>query len=244
MKFIKPGYQILTKDFSNMLKNIELAGRTCYKSEDKITDDSASRFVANLVKHGHEAMIEHEKITVKFICDRGISHEIVRHRMASYAQESTRYCNYSKDKFGDQCTFIIPFWTNIPEGEQPRAKWGAKEDIFKFGDTILSEDEASFINSCWYAEKSYFDLLNKGWTPEKARAVLPNCLKTEIIVTMNLREWRHFFKLRCAADAHPQIQQLAIPLLLEFRGRLPVVFDDIDYNKNFNSDCYARPIED
>lgn len=207
MKIIKPSYEIMTPiNREAILKNIELAGRTCYKSEDKITEDSASKFVRMLVKNGHEAMIEHQAITVKFVCDRGVSHEIVRHRIASFAQESTRYCNYSNDKFGSEITVIEPFFFD-EDSEEYKVWWAC----------------------CATAEVDYLRLLRLGRSPQEARSVLPNSLKTEIVVTMNVREWRHFFKLRCASTAHPQMRELAIPLFEEMKELLPELFEDIIY---------------
>jgi thymidylate synthase (FAD) len=205
MKIIKPSFEILTDiNGIEILKSIEKAGRVCYKSEDKITENSALKFVENIIKREHEAVIEHYNITVKFICDRGVSHEIVRHRIASYAQESTRYCNYSNDKFGNELTFIRP-------------------QFFYMG----SDSETTWGMAMEFAEKAYFTLLDEGATPQEARTVLPNSLKTEIVVTMNLREWRHFFKLRTAKAAHPQMRELVIPLLNKFKELIPIVFDDI-----------------
>lgn len=204
MRIIEPSFVIMPVNGEEILKNIELAGRTCYKSEDKITEDSARKFVAGIIKSGHESVIEHEKITVRIICDRGVTHEIVRHRIASYSQESTRYCNYSNDKFDNELTFIRPFyWKND----------GLKMDIW--------EDSMRQI------EDKYMDLITLGATPQEARAILPNSLKTEIVVTMNLREWRHFFKVRCSPAAHPQMREVAIPILKKFKEIIPVVFDDI-----------------
>ena len=206
MKIIAPYHEIISKiDGAEMLRNIELCGRVCYKSEDRITDGSAEKFVGMILKSGHESVLEHEKITVRFVCDRGVTHEIVRHRIASYSQESTRYCNYSKDKFGGEITFIRPcFWA---------------EDDEKF--TLWKETMQSI-------EDSYVKLISLGAKPEEARSILPNSVKTEIMVTMNLREWRHFFKLRTAERAHPQIREVAIPLLNELKGLVPVIFDDIN----------------
>ena len=173
MKIIKPYTEILTPlDGASVLQLIERCGRVCYKSEDKITDTSAAKFVAGIIKHGHEAVLEHYDITVKFVCDRGISHEIVRHRMASYCQESTRYCNYSKGDFDGEITVIQPFY--LVEGTEAWQDWRV---------------------ACRIAEKTYFDLLDWGCTPQEARAVLPTCLKTEVVMTANLREWRHFQSL-------------------------------------------------
>lgn len=211
MIVIKPEF-VIESDINGeeILKHIEKAGRVCYKSEDKITDDSHENFVRKIIKNGHEAVIEHYSITVKVICDRGVTHEIVRHRLASYSQESTRYCNYSKDKFSNQITFIEPsFWdTSTPEGKQ-------KYEIWK---SVME-----------YTEQKYMELLEAGATPQEARSILPNSLKTELIMTMNLREWRHFFKLRTSAAAHPQIREIAIPLLEKFKELIPVIFEDIEY---------------
>ena len=205
MKIIEPSHEFL-EDFDGlaMVKSIERMGRICYKSEGNITGDSYRKFLQNLIARGHESVIEHAKISVLVVCDRGVSHEIVRHRIASYSQESTRYCNYSQDKFGNELTFIRPcFWT---EDSPAFAVWKSSMEA---------------------AERGYFRLLELGATPQEARSVLPNSLKTEIVVTMNLREWRHFFKLRVSAAAHPQMRQTAAALLRDFKARVPVVFDDI-----------------
>lgn len=199
-----PSYEIVDHvNGQEILERIERAGRTCYKSEDRITEASAAKFVKMVIARGHESVIEHEKISVRIICDRGVSHEIVRHRLASYSQESTRYCNYGKKDEG--VTFIRPcFWWIKNKNNYVRWK-GAMEN----------------------AEDSYLRLLKFGATPQEARSVLPNSLKTEIVVTANLREWRHIFRLRCAAAAHPQMRQIMIPLLKEMRSKIPVVFEDI-----------------
>jgi len=208
MKIIKPSTEITyMPDGIEVLKMIERAGRTCYKSEDKISDESCKTFVASIIKRGHEAMLEFADATVKFVCDRGVSHEIVRHRIASYAQESTRYCNYSGDKFGKEITVVEPcFWPIEQE---------------------LSLSHKVWALACMDAERHYFKLLELGASAQEARSVLPNSLKTEINVKYNMREWRAFFKLRCATAAHPQMRELTIPLLKEFKKRVPVLFDDI-----------------
>ena len=206
MKIIEPSVEILTPiDGKAILKMLEAVGRTCYKSEDKIQEGSAEKFIAGIVKRGHEAVIEHYNITVKFICDRGVTHEIVRHRLASYCQESTRYCNYSSDKFGTEITVIKPCY--LDKGTEGYRMWAGL---------------------CSLAEAYYFDLLNYGCTPQEARAVLPNSLKTELVMTTNIREFRHFFKLRCSKAAHPQMREVANMLLREFKERIPVLFDDIE----------------
>jgi thymidylate synthase (FAD) len=208
MKIIKPYTKIYSVfDGQKMLEKIELIARTCYKSENKIQEDSANRFVAGLIKRGHESMLEHCSVTVKFVVDRGISHELVRHRMASFAQESTRYCNYFNNDFGSEITFIVPQYL-----EYNSEGW----NIWK--------------NSMKSCEDAYFKLLNFGLTPQQARAVLPNSLKTEVVMTANLREWRHFFKLRALGTTgkpHPQMLEVTIPLLKNFKQMIPVVFDDL-----------------
>ena len=205
MRIIEPYFVILDElDGKKMLQKIERIGRVCYKSEDLITEDSAEKFIRNILKRGHESVIEHEKISVKMVCDRGVTHEIVRHRVASYSQESTRYCNYQKDKFGNELTFIKPvFW---------------KED---------SPEYALWKESMQQIEDQYMKLLEMGASAQEARSILPNSLKTEIVVTMNLREWRHFFRLRTASAAHPQIREIAGMVLEEFRRQIPVVFDEL-----------------
>jgi thymidylate synthase (FAD) len=188
------------------MKNIEVAGRTCYKSEDKITMDSATKFVEMIIKRGHLSVIEHEKITVRFIFDRGISHEMVRHRLASFSQESTRYCNYSKDKHDNQITVIG--LTQYLKNEESLKIW---------------------VEAMNNAENAYFKLIELGETPQIARSVLPNSLKTEIVVTANLREWCLILTQRTAKAAHPQIREVMRPLLVELRQKLPVIFNNISY---------------
>lgn len=227
MKIIKAGYEILSNINGNeILKAIEIAGRTCYKSESKITDESAIDFVKKLIERGHEAMIEHQAISVKFICDRGVSHEIVRHRIASFAQESTRYCDYTKSKFDNHVVFIQPNWFDIDiTGEYATDCQGLEEYS-----TYLEapEDIKAWMLSMVESEDNYKALRSAGWAAQQARSVLPNSLKTEIVVTMNLREWRHFFKLRTAPAAHPQMREITIPLLSELQGLIPVIFDGIE----------------
>lgn len=187
----------------DLLKKIERFGRTCYKSEDKITEHSAESFVKKIIDNKHESVLEHEKISVRIICDRGVSHEIVRHRIGSYSQESTRYCNYSQDKFGKEITVITP--------------------TYFLGDKKLEIWKAAMER----AEEYYFQLIDLGATPQEARAVLPNSLKTEIVVTYNLREWRHFLQLRTSSGAHPQMREVALAILNEFKNNIPIIFDDI-----------------
>jgi thymidylate synthase (FAD) len=218
MRLTKPSIEFIwTTD--NPLKVIEIAGRTCYKSEEKITNDSALRFVKMLIDKGHEAIIEHVSASYRFICDRGVTHEIVRHRLFSYAQESTRYCNY---KGG--VAFIIPPWLNdIRQGEFTNNDL-SRNDSFSSLDVPLQ----IWLKNMLHQEQVYKDLLQSGWQPQQARSVLPNSLKTEIIVTGNLRQWRNFFKLRCNKAAHPQMQEVARMALDDIKTRIPLVFDDFD----------------
>jgi len=213
MILVKPSHEILAHS-EGALQLIELAGRTCYKSEDKITDDSAMKFVESVTRRGHHSVIEHAVVTVKIICDRGVTHEIVRHRLASYSQESTRYCNY---KGG--VSYIIPFWCkNLKEGDYP----------------IQSVATGDWATHRWFtamheAESAYISLLSEGWSPQQARSVLPNSTKTEIIITANVREWRHIFTLRCHKASHPQMNEVMRPLHQEMKQLIPVIFDDIEY---------------
>ena len=201
MRIVEPSFEILNAPKrEEVLRHLELCGRVCYKSEDKMTEESASRFVKFLIERGHESPIEHISISVRIICDRGVSHEWVRHRIASYSQESTRYCNYNSEKFGGGIAFIRPYFAD-------------NERLF---DIWKAEMEC--------AEKAYMEMLANGAKPEDARSVLPNSLKTEFICTMNLREWRHFFALRCAKAAHPAMREIAVPLQEAFREMLPELF--------------------
>lgn len=303
MKLIKPYFEILEQKPRNIIipsdmeigpkmirqelidtvyRQIEIAGRTCYKSEDKITPDSAAKFVERMVKSGHGAMLEHgtvylfltmssrqqyfkycsnpysvanstgeaekgtwngfvttnyrvlvengwlddleyicnpskeheKRITVRFVCDRGVSHEFVRHRVFSFAQESTRYCNYSKDKFGNELTFIIPCWLDLYRGSYT---YNYPDGFTKDGSKWSSRLEFNaFLISLARSEAAYLQLIDKGWKPQQARAILPNSLKTELVMTGFVSDWKHFFDLRDAGSAHPQARELAEPLHAEF----------------------------
>jgi thymidylate synthase (FAD) len=186
------------------LEKLERIGHICYKSTKEVTRESAEKFIRQLIARGHESVLEHVSFSVKFICDRGVSHEMVRHRIASFTQESTRYANYSKGRFGSEITVIDPLFF---EADSPEYKL--------------------WCESCEHAETAYMDLLERGCTPQEARSVLPNSLKTEIVVTANLREWRKILGLRCAGDAHPQIREIMCPLCDQLKLDMPGVFDDI-----------------
>jgi len=222
MKIINAGYEeMMPVDGLFLLKQIEFAGRVCYKSEEKITDDSCFKFVRTLIKRGHEAMLEHgPNLSVKFITDRGVTHEIVRHRLFSFAQESTRYCNYG----GDDITFILPCWFHDKYFEVCNGEIISSVEESKMW---IDGPELVWFSSMLQAEDAYQKLIKQNWTPQQARSVLPNSLKTEIIVTGNIRQWRHFFKLRSAKNAHPQMQEIACALLKDWKEKYPVVFEDI-----------------
>ena len=206
MKIIEPAVELVDDfDAAAIMRKLERAGRVCYKSEGNITNDSAEKFIRGIIKRGHESVIEHASVSFKIICDRGVTHELVRHRVASYSQESTRYCDYGAGKFGGELTFIRPcFW---------------------------SEDDENYrlwLRSMELAEKNYLAMRANGAKPEEARSILPNSLKTEIFVTMNLRELRHFLKLRMSPKAHPQMRQVALKIFAILREKLPAIFDDLE----------------
>lgn len=204
MKIVDQSIEVLTKTpYEDAVRLVEEAGRTCYKSETKGTVEGAEKFIRGIIKRGHESVIEHFTITVRVITDRGTTHQIVRHRLASYSQESTRYCNYSKDKFGNEITVIKP---------------------------SFNEDSLNYKNwkaCCEDSEIAYLHLLGDGATPEQARAVLPTCLKTELVMTMNAREWRHFLKMRLDKAAQKEIRDLAQMILDQFKEKYPVFFEDM-----------------
>lgn len=214
MKLIDPSYKILciangADDEYGPLEFIEKAGRTCYKSNDEFkSKERTEQFIKMLIKRGHESVLEHSFMSVKFICDRGVSHEIVRHRLASFSQESTRYCNYAGGTFNKELTFIIPSFTvNDSQG-------------YRY-----------WKDAMYNAEQTYLWMISHGYKPEEARTVLPNSIKTELVMSANFREWRHFFKLRAArasGKAHPQMEELVRPLLKEVKTLVPVIFDDIE----------------
>jgi thymidylate synthase (FAD) len=214
IKIIKPYFIIENKiNGIKILKNLERYGRISHKSEKNITKTSYRNFLNKILSWGHESILEHEKITVRIICDRGVTHELVRHRIAAYTQESTRYCNYS-----GEIQFIKPYF--FPQ----------KSKLYQF-----------WYQTCLNSASAYDQLIKEGSTPEQARSVLPNSLKTEIIVTYNLREWRHVFEMRCQKTAHPQMREIMIPLLKEFKKKLPIIFDDfvIHENKSLSYPLYA-----
>ncbi len=204
MEIIAPYHEILDPiNQDEILCKLERCGRTAYKSEDKITSGTAEKFIRSIIERGHESVIEHVNLTIKFVCDRGVTHEIVRHRLVAYTQESTRYCNYKTKGL----KFIKPFF------------WEKN-----------SVEYQMWMDTMICAEEDYNRLIELGASPQQARNVLPNSLKTEIVATANLREWRHILKLRTSKAAHPQMRELMLPLLLELHERLPVIFGEIPYS--------------
>ena len=217
MKIIKPYFEVLQIPEGHVsLKHIEVAARTCYKSEEKTTENSAAALLKRLIKSGHHSVFEHAGVSVRIVCDRGITHELVRHRLSSFSQESTRYANYSKDKFGKEITVIKPFF------------WADGSDLY-----------GTWVKAMEAAESAYLKLIEIGASAQEARSVLPNSLKTEIIVTANLRQWRHIFNLRCAKASHPQIRQIMLPMLSVFNENIPIVFADLV--EKFKGDIKAFP---
>ena len=203
MKIIDPSYKITKMDTpQEIYEHLEASGKVCYAATPKAP--SAEAFVRRLVQRKHMSVIEHAGMSVEFVTDRGVSHQLVRHRLNSYAQQSTRYCNFNKNKFGSEITVVRPpFWKeNTPEYEE-------------------------WLTAMLFAEKKYMDLIALKAKPEEARSVLPNSLATTIVVTSNFRQWAEIFRQRCASDAHPQIRQLMQPLLLEMREKLPAIFEDV-----------------
>lgn len=215
MKVIDPCFSFMhLPDGEFILGHLELAARTCYKSEDKTSPDSARKLLSRIVRLGHDSVLEHISVTVRIVCDRGVTHELVRHRLCSFSQESTRYANYAQDKFGSEITVIRPYF------------W-AKDDACY----------ALWLGAMQACEAAYLRLVDAGATAQEARSVLPNSLKTEIVTTANIREWRHIFKLRCDKAAHPQMRQVMLPLLGAFQERVPLLFDDL-------AEQFAEPLRE
>lgn len=208
MKIVPASYQIMTKISAggfDELSKIEIIGRSCYGSEQNVSDSSAHLFVKRLIDRQHFSPLEHSQLTVVFTIDRGVSHEFVRHRLASFMQSSTRYQNYNTLKYHNSITVV---------DIHPFIKHG-------------TEDYHAWVHHCYAAERQYMFLIEAGYAPEIARAVLPNSLMTKLTVTANYREWRHILSLRADRHAHPQIRQVCVPLLAELQDKIPIIFDDI-----------------
>lgn len=216
MKIIKPMIIVEDKDYVKLMKNLERACRTCYRSEDKIVEDSYKTLLTNCINRGHESVLEHEKITIQMICDIGVYKDLTRHRHASFSIESTRYCNYGKDKFDNELKFIKP--CNIEPGQ-----------IYAF-----------WMNEMQNIEHTYQEMSRRGCTPDQMRLILPHSTAALVTMTANIREWKHILELRANNHAHPSVQQVMIPLLLYFKEKMPEIFNSIEYNKEFDKSKYAK----
>ena len=216
MKIVKPWVELEKIDGIKVMKNLERAAKHCYRTEGNITEDSYDHFLRNCINRGHESVLEHEKITVRICCDVGAYKDITRHRFASFSIESTRYCNYSKNKFGNEISFIEP--CNIDDKELYNDWKNCMENI----------------------ENTYNKMAAEGALPDQLRLVLPHSTAAELTMTANIREWRHIFSLRADKHAHPSIQQFMIPLLIYFKQQMPALFDEVEYNKSFEPEKYAE----
>jgi len=216
MKIIEPIIEIENANYNQIMKNLERACRTCYRSEDKITEESYKTLLKNCINRGHESILEHEKITIRMICDIGVYKDLTRHRHASFSIESTRYCNYGKDKFENQIKFIKP--VNIEEGTEIYEEW--KKSLEEI-------------------EKHYIKMVELGATPDQMRMILPHSTAALVTMTANIREWKHIFSLRCTKHAHPAVEQVMIPLLLHFKKHMPEIFENIEYDTEFDQAKYA-----
>lgn len=220
MKIIEPIVEIENVDYKKIMKNLERACRTCYRSEDKITEESYKTLLKNCINRGHESILEHEKVTIRMICDIGVYKDLTRHRIASFSIESTRYCNYGKDKFDNQIKFIKP--VNIDEGTPLFEEWK---------------------KSCEEIERHYINMAKLGATPDQMRMILPHSTAALVTMTANIREWKHILELRCTSHAHPAVEQVMIPLLLKFKENMPEIFEDVVYDEIFKKEKYAKIVE-
>lgn len=234
MNIIKPKVEVEPFDGVKIMKNIERACRTCYRSEGNITEDSYKKLITNCINRGHESVLEHEKITVRLTCDIGVYKDLTRHRIASFSIESTRYCNYGKDKFDNELKFIEPmFYTDIWKDRNYEGSAMSKEELKSFfWYKIMSDIESTYMNMNNMCE----------CTPDEMRMILPHSTAAEVTMTANIREWKHILELRCSKGAHPAVQQVMIPLLLYFKEQMPEIFNNIDYNKEFSEEKYAELI--
>lgn len=217
MKIIDPIIEVENYSGTKIMKNIERACRTCYRSEGNITEESYKKLLSNCINRGHESVLEHEKITIRMTCDIGVYKDLTRHRFGSFSIESTRYCNYGKDKFDNELKFIKP--CNIDGSSELYSNW---------------------IGAMDFIEKEYIAMSNNGATPDQLRMILPHSTAAQVTMTANIREWKHILDLRTKNMTHPSIRQLLIPLLLKFKKDMPEIFNSIEYDKNFPEDKYAK----
>jgi len=217
MQIVDPYIQVEKVDGKKIMRNIERACRTCYRSEGKITEESYKTLLKNCITRGHESVLEHEKITVRMYCDLGVYKDLTRHRIASFSIESTRYCNYGKDKFDNELKVIKP--CNIEEGTKLYENWKS---------------------ACEAIEKNYMEMSKEGALPDQLRMILPHSIGAEVTMTANIREWKHILALRASKHTHPSIRQLLIPLLLHFKEIMPEIFDGVEYDTEFPEEKYAK----
>ena len=231
MKIVEPWIEVENFEGKKIMKNIERACRTCYRSENLIDEESYKRLLRNCLNRGHESILEHEKITIRMRCDIGVYKDLTRHRFGSFSIESTRYCNYNKDKFGNEIKFIEPiFYENRHPDEY--------DDIKDVRNALKTEYWVTCMENI---EASYMQMNQiQGITPDELRMLLPHSTAAEVTMTANIREWRHILSLRCAKMTHPAIRQLLIPLLLYFKQEMPELFDNIDYDTDFPKEKYAK----
>ena len=216
MKIEKPWIEVPEIDGIEIMKRLEKAAKQCYRSQGNIKEDSYDHFLRNCINRGHESVLEHEKVTIRMKCDIGVYKDLTRHRHASFSIESTRYCNYSKDKFGNEITILEP--CNIDD-----------EGVYEIWKECIQN-----------IENSYNKMSELGALPDQLRMILPHSTAAEVVMTANIREWRHIFSLRADKHAHPSVQQVMIPLLLHFKEKMPALFDAIKYNEEFDSTKYAE----
>ena len=216
MRIVEPWIKVEKIDGKKIMKRIERACRTCYRSEGKITEDSYKKLLTNCITRGHESVLEHEKVTVRIYSDVGSYKDLTRHRFASFSVESTRYCSYDKDKYGNEISFIDPVYI---EDEKVYEVWKkTMQDI----------------------ENSYLEMKKLGATTDMCRNILPHSTAAEYTMTANIREWKHIFELRANNHVHPAIRQVMIPLLKYFKEQMPDIFGDIPYDEEFNPEYYAE----
>lgn len=231
MKIISPKIEVEKYDGVKIMKNIERACRTCYRSENLITEDSYKKLLNNCINRGHESVLEHEKITIRMTCDIGVYKDLTRHRFGSFSIESTRYCNYGKDKFDNQIKFIEPIFY----------KSGAMENYEDIIDKNNCLKTQYWVRCMQLIEEHYMDMLkNTNATPDELRMILPHSTAAQVTMTANIREWRHILDLRTKKMTHPSIRQLLIPLLLKFKSDMPELFDSIEYDIDFPKEWYAE----
>lgn len=231
MKIINPKIYVEKFNGIQIMKRIERACRTCYRSEGKITEDSYKKLLTNCITRGHESVLEHEKITIQMICDIGVYKDLTRHRIASFSIESTRYCNYGKDKFDNEIKFIKPIFYESRHEEECDDIEDVRNAIkTKYWKTCMENIESTYLQMAHIVST----------TPDELRMLLPHSTAALVTMTANIREWKHILTLRTSKHTHPAVQQLMIPLLLKFKKEMPEIFNDVEYNIDFPQEKYAE----